>query len=243
MTEPAPTPELTTEEQAALESLAQIPMELVSDALRTEVLRSAGATRIHRLVTEATGEAEKAARDALAASDVSAWIEARRTLVAIESGTSDLPTVALDQGVVDEAFRHGGRVLREAEVLPPLPSVAYSSQMASWRALGPKFQAITPPPLVTPADLEAQGIVTDLAAKRERILAGVTSWHKASGQVELISSLRSAADHAAACHEHAELTTRVTAVVRSANEARTASGLQWTPPKGSSAEIVALAAK
>jgi hypothetical protein len=225
------TDELTDEEQAATELLAQIPMPLVSDDLRAEVLRSAGAHRILSQVDTARSAARLRAQDALAAGDVPGWIEATLLLVAIQHGAADLPRVTLSQPIVDESFRTAGQHLREAQVqIPPLPVVAYTLEVNAWRSLPVPLQRTTLLPVATKPDLDGQSIVDDLAAKREQLLASVTSWHKASGQVELIGHLKAAGDHAAGCRTHAEESAKVTAVVQKVNEAHIDADLRWIPP-------------
>jgi hypothetical protein len=238
-------PELTDEEQAATELLATLPAELVTDSLRAAVLHAAHGTSVQQKVTVATAEAEQAVRAALAAGDVPGAIEAATTLAAIARFHGYLPSVTVDPGAVEEAMTNAARHLREAEsTILPLPIVHYTAQVNAWRSLPPNFQAASPHPLVAKPDLDAQGVVDELAKERERVTATTSAWYRdLSGPVNPLNHIKAASDIAGMCREHAAVTARTAAVVQKVNEARAEADLNWIAPKSvTSPAIKALAA-
>lgn len=239
-TMPDTEPTLTTEEQDATEQLARIPADFVTDDLRADVLRAARAAALRQEVADATTAAHTAVQTAIVTGAVAEALAAAGTLAALDRIAEYLPSVDLDAVVVDNAFTVAGRFLREAEAtLIPLPIVSYSSEVTAWRELPPLVQVTTPHPLVTPADIAAEAAVDALAAQREAVLAGVTSWHRASGRVELITHLAAAGGHVEACRQHVEECARAATVVDGANATRAEAGLTWSAPQGVSTSAAA----
>jgi hypothetical protein len=238
-------PELTDEEQAALELLTTIPADMLTDDFRAAVLAAAHGTSVRQKVTDATAEAERALRAALTAGDVQRSTEAATTLVALERLGPFLPSVTVDAGAVKDQLANAARILREAEAkIAPLPRLLYTAELAAWRSLPVPLQTTTPLPVATKPDLDAQGIVDDLAKERERVTATTVAWYQTlTRDPNPLSHLRAASDTAGLCREHAKVTARVVDVVAHANESRSDAGLSWTPPSGiGSPAIAALAA-
>ena len=219
---------------AAQARLDALPADLVAPELRSAVLRAAEAVSVHRDASQALDEAVRGAQAALEAGDVSGAAQAAAMIVAHERMRVMLPDTAIDAAPIAAALAVAAQVVARAEAdARPMPTVAYSAELAAYRSLPIKVQIDSAPPAVMASDFEAERAVADLQTAKTGLVASIASWRKLSsspGAAEPLNLLSAAAGVRSAAAEHVKVIAKTTTQVEAANKARSDAGLTWQPP-------------
>jgi len=222
----------TTDTDTTSALLADVPPDLVTDELRSEVTRASVAADMARQVADASSAATGAIATALMDHDVSAAITAAGVVLAAEHVASFLPSSTLDAAVVAAAMSAAAEKVKTAErSLPPLPIVDYSRELRSFRAMNPAGQQTIEPPIRTNADQAAVTVADHLADIRVQLVGTVTSWiHDLNRQPDPIVHLAAAGSIIVQLAAHRDESIVVIEAIDEANAARHDAELTWQPP-------------
>ena len=215
-----PTSEVLPEVAAVEARLETIPPELVTEALVVEVVRAAEQAAMTRKVEAVIERARGELWLAVGRQDIAEAMLAGDRLASAERVAAYWPSGGLDAGVVAEVIEIAGSKIRWAVAqLPAVPELAYAAKLAEYRAQDPRRQVAQDPPVPSQADIDAKRALAAYVGHRDRVLAGVRSWHAGVGQpgMDVLGLLQSAASHIDQIAQIGEEARRVAAQVSSAN--------------------------